>query len=183
MTGADARERIIDAAERLLRERPYRDLSVDAVMVEAGLSRTIFYRHFESLAGVVRALLADIETELHAVLVAESLAGVLRAAIDTYAAHGPFLRAVQAAASHDPGLEATWDELGARFVTTMTEQFRASMAAGIVAPGDPAELARAMNLFNNAYLVDTLGRDPGYDRERALATLLAVWEPLTSHGV
>ena len=39
-----------------------------------------------------------------------------------------------------------------------------------------------MNRFNNAYLLDTFGRDPSADQERALATLLAVWGPLTSHA-
>ena len=80
--GEAARERIVAAAERLLRERAYRELSVEQVMAEARLSRTIFYRHFDSLAGVVAALLADIEAELFPVLEAEPMEDVLRAAVD-----------------------------------------------------------------------------------------------------
>jgi hypothetical protein len=37
------------------------------------------------------------------------------------------------------------------------------------------ELARALNLMNVQYLMETLGRDPGFDRELARATLHTVW--------
>ncbi len=179
---ADAHQRIVAAAERLLRERAYRELSVDQVMAEAGLSRTIFYRHFDSLAGVVGALLAEIEADLFPVLANEPMEDVLRAAVDMYARHGPFLLAVQAAAFHDPTIEIAYRELIERFDAFMAGQMRAAMDEGRVAPGDPADLARAMNRFNNAYLLDTFGRGGGGDPDAALATLLAVWVPLTSHG-
>lgn len=179
---ADARQRIVAAAERLLRERAYRELSVEQVMGEAGLSRTIFYRHFDSLAAVVGALLADIEAQLFPVLEAEPMEDILRAAVEMYAEHGPFLLAVQAASFHDSTIERTYRELVARFDTYMAGQMRTAMDEGRVAPGDAAQLARAMNRFNNAYLLDTFGREPRADPGTALATLLAVWGPLTSHA-
>src|ERR1700742_817062 len=93
---ADAHKRIVAAAERLLRERAYRDLSVDQVMAEAGLSRTIFYRHFDSLGAVVKAWLAEIGEEPHPVLVAGTMEARRRPAFDPFARHGQFMRAVQA---------------------------------------------------------------------------------------
>jgi AcrR family transcriptional regulator len=180
--GADARARILAASERLLRSSAYRELSVDAVMTEAGLSRTIFYRHFDTLAGVVAALLADIEAELFPILEEAPMEDVLRAAVAMYVEHGPFLLAVQAATFHDGSIEATFRALVERFDTHMAGQMRAAMDEGRVAPGDPADLARAMNRFNNAYLLDTFGRAPRADADTALSTLLAVWVPLTSHA-
>ena len=60
-----ARERIVAAAERLLRDRPYRELSVEEVMAEAGLSRTIFYRHFDGLPELVLSLFdTDVDSRL-----------------------------------------------------------------------------------------------------------------------
>lgn len=179
--GSDARVRIVAAAERLLRERAYRDLSVDQVMSEAGLSRTIFYRHFDSLAGVVGALLADIEAELFPVLEAEPMEEVLRAAVDVYTRHGPFLLAVSAATFHDATIEADYRALVERFDAYMARQMQTAMDEGRVAHGDAPDLARAMNRFNNAYLLDTFGRSADVSPEAALATLLAVWVPLTSH--
>ena len=42
---ADARARILAAARRLLLQRPFAELTVEQVMAEAGLARTVFYRH------------------------------------------------------------------------------------------------------------------------------------------
>lgn len=182
VSSAKARERIVGAAERLLRDRPYRDLGVDQVMAEAGLSRTVFYRHFDGLAAVVLALLGQITDELRDTLVSQEMEDILAAAVQMFARHGPFLRAVMEAASHDAEIEAAYEAMVARFTAIMTGQFEQGIREGRVAPGDPGELARAMNLMNIHYLLDTLGRDPGFDRRLAYETLLAVWVPLTSHG-
>ena len=55
----EARERILAAAEILLLERPYREITVEQVMAGAGLSRTVFYRHFDGLPDVLLTLLRD----------------------------------------------------------------------------------------------------------------------------
>ena len=64
MSRRESRQRIVGAATELVRERSYADLSVDAVMREAGLGRTIFYRHFDDLAdllmGTSRAAIEDL---------------------------------------------------------------------------------------------------------------------------
>ena len=182
---AEARSRIVGAAERLLRERPYRELNVDQLMAEAGLSRTVFYRHFDGLPAVVLSLLADIEAHLATVVTTatpDQTRDVLEAAVEVYRLHGPFLRAVDAAARHDAAIEAAYEALVDRFTAMIAVQLATAMEEGRVAPGNPHELARAMNLMNLHYLVDTLGRDPGFDPDLALDTLLAVWEPLTSHA-
>ncbi len=49
----ESRERIVAAATELVRRRAYAELSVDEVMREAGLGRTIFYRHFDDLADLL----------------------------------------------------------------------------------------------------------------------------------
>ena len=54
------------------------------------------------------------------------------------------------------------------------------MAAGRIARGNAYELARALNLMNGNYLLETLGRDPDFDRALAVETLMAVWGPVTS---
>ena len=48
-----SRERIVAAAEELVRHTSYAELSVDEVMREAGIGRTIFYRHFDDLADLL----------------------------------------------------------------------------------------------------------------------------------
>src|SRR5947209_18712951 len=61
------RREILAAAERFLRENPHRELSVEAVMAQTGLTRTAFYRHFDDGTALILRLLADIGKELYAV--------------------------------------------------------------------------------------------------------------------
>jgi TetR/AcrR family transcriptional regulator, ethionamide resistance regulator len=169
----EARERIVAAAETLLLEVPYRDLTVDLVMSEAGLSRTVFYRHFEGLPEVLLSLLASIEGELAAPLLAGTVGGetwlrdLLAGSVETFARYGPFLRALDHAAGQDAEIEAAY--------CAVVERFTGEIAASLGGDERAYELARALNLMNGHYLMDTLGKDPGFDRELALETLLAVW--------
>jgi AcrR family transcriptional regulator len=159
----EARERIVAAAEELLLERPYRELTVDLVMSEAGLSRTVFYRHFDGLPDVLLTLLHRIEAELAAPMDSGDLRELLANSVDIFARYGPFLRALDHAAGQDAEIEAAYCALVDRF----TEQIAATLGS--------YELARALNLMNGHYLMDTLGKDPQFDRELALETLLTIW--------
>jgi AcrR family transcriptional regulator len=169
----EARERIVAAAEKLLLEVPYRDLSVDLVMSEAGLSRTVFYRHFDGLPDVLLTLLASIEGELAAPLLAgppegsDRLRHLIAASVDTFARYGPFLRALDHAAGQDAEIEAAY--------CAMVDRFTEEIAAELGGDARAYELARALNLMNGHYLLETLGRDPGFDRSLALETLLTIW--------
>ena len=180
----EARERILAAAERRLRERPYRELSVEDVMAEAGLSRTVFYRHFDGLPELVLALFGAVTEELMAEVQdapgPEATRRILQAAVDAYAEHGALLRAVDEAASHDAEIEAAYRGVFEAFTAVMAGQIQEGMDAGRIRPGDAHELARALNLMNANYLLDTLGRDPGFDRQLAVDTLMAVWGPVAS---
>jgi AcrR family transcriptional regulator len=169
----EARERILEAAEKLLLERPYRDLTVDLVMAEAGLSRTVFYRHFDGLPDVLLTLLRMIEGELAAPMLAPVtdpetwLRELLEGGVETFARYGPFLRALDHAAGQDAEIEAAYCAVVDRFIEQTAEA---------IGPGERAyEIARALNLMNGHYLMETLGRDPGFDRDLALETLLTIW--------
>jgi AcrR family transcriptional regulator len=169
----EARERIVAAAEKLLLERPYRDITVDQVMAEAGLSRTVFYRHFDGLAEVLLTLLGRIEAELAAPMATGEgdgetwLRDLLAGGVETFARYGPFLRALDHAAGQDAQIEAAYCAVVDRFV---------AQTAAAIGPGERAyEIARALNLMNGHYLMETLGKDPEFDRELALETLLTIW--------
>ena len=53
----EARLRILAATRELLLDRPFAALTVGDVMARAGLTRTVFYRHFESLPQLAPELL------------------------------------------------------------------------------------------------------------------------------
>jgi AcrR family transcriptional regulator len=176
---SEARGRIAAATERLLADRPYRELSVDAVMTEAGLSRTVFYRHYDGLPEVLLELFEAVAAELAGKLESGELRDVLEAATRAFAAHGPVMRAVDQASGHDAVIERANRAVSDAFTARMAEQLERAMGDGRVRVGDAYELARALNLMNQRYLLETVARDPGFDQERAVRALLAVWEPVT----
>jgi AcrR family transcriptional regulator len=180
------RHEILEVANRLLRERPYRELSVEVVMAETGLTRTAFYRHFDDVTDLVLRLLTDVAKDLHAVAerwVASAGAGYpaaaqqgLGAVVDFFVRHGPLVRAVTEAAASDERIEHAY---------RVTLETLIDITAGgidyVVAEGQLAEvpdsraLARALNLMNETYLLQEFGREPYGDRQVALATLETIW--------
>jgi AcrR family transcriptional regulator len=181
---ADTRRAILDAAERLLRERPFRELSVDALMAQTELTRTAFYRHFDDVTDVVLRLLGEVGQELMGIAERWSAsAGVdmpapareaLAAIVDFFVRHGPLVRATAEAASYDERIEAAYRASLERFVTLTVDGLDRLVAKGRLSVPDTRSLARALNLMNQAYLLETFGREPG-DPQLALATLEAVW--------
>ena len=76
----DSEQEILEAAERLLRERPFRELTVDDLMAATSQSRTAFYRHFTDRQDLLVHLIRDLNEELW-----EMSAGWLRGSGDPLA--------------------------------------------------------------------------------------------------
>jgi AcrR family transcriptional regulator len=174
-----SRARIVSAAAELVRGRAYAELSVEDVMREAGLGRTIFYRHFADLADLIgqagREAIEELFEAERALAElgqgAERVDEVIDTAVRTFVRHGPLLRAIVEAAASDPGL--------ATGLRAIRERFDALAACALAATpgfsGDADEVAHALNLMNEAYLLDAFGREPRLEPARARAALSAIW--------
>jgi AcrR family transcriptional regulator len=103
MSAEDRREQLLDVTKRLVLERGFHAVSIEAVAREAGISRPIVYGHFRDLGGLLEAL-----TDREAARALSQLATVLPRDL---AAGNPGetllagLRAYLEAARSDP---ATW---------------------------------------------------------------------------
>ncbi len=182
-----SRRRIIDVTEELVRERSYAELNVGEIMERAGLGRTIFYRHFDDLADLVRTAsraavqelfdaqveLAAARTDVGSEAVRESAAVV----VDVYRRHGPVLRAVSEAAAADPEIATAYAEFRRRFDALVAETLA---EVGSDAISEPLETARALNDMNEAYLLGAFGREPRISPELALETLSGIWSAVIS---
>jgi AcrR family transcriptional regulator len=179
------RRQILDNAADFLRERPFRELSVDGLMSEIGLTRTAFYRHFDDTTDLVLRLVAELTAKLYPVAerwranvgkrYPEPAREALGAIVDFYVAEGPLIRAVVDAAGVDERIEAAYRSIMAAFIDLTAETLDALAAAGVVEVVDPPALALALNLMNEAYLLEEFGREPFGDPEVARATLERVW--------
>jgi AcrR family transcriptional regulator len=180
-----ARPRILAAARALLAERAFSELTVGAVMAEAGLARTVFYRHFDDLPSLAPELLPDADdplvdrvgrlaSERPHDMVAEMLDGL----VTLFAEHGRLLRAIDDAARHDPAVAERLESalVGPRRL------IESLLRTAPHPPPKPAESARLLMAAQRAYLLDTFGAGdaPRGARAVARAALLAMWERLLS---
>jgi TetR/AcrR family transcriptional regulator, ethionamide resistance regulator len=179
------RREILGAADRLLRDRPYRDLTVEMVMGQTALSRTVFYRHFDDIPDLVLHVCMEVGQELREVgetwagsagqsypgPAREGLAGI----VDFFVKHGPLVRAIAEAATADERIEAAYRGALEGFIQITTIALDRLSAEGRLDVPDTRALARAMTLMNEAYLLAEFGREPFADRDVALATLETVW--------
>jgi AcrR family transcriptional regulator len=180
-----SRERIVAAATELVRRRAYAELSVDAVMREAGFGRTIFYRHFDDLADLLlragREAIDDLYDAQRAFSEAQIGDGpdfvrmAIEPAVAVYQRHGPLLRAIAEAAARDEQIAEGQQALRQRFDELVEEALRAMPDLAAHPPADFAETARALNLMNESYLLDAFGRDPRVSAETATQTLTEIW--------
>jgi TetR/AcrR family transcriptional regulator, ethionamide resistance regulator len=185
-TRQQSRQRIVAAATELVRRRAYAELSVDEVMRETGMGRTIFYRHFDDLADLLLRASREAIDELFDAQRSlgharpdeepEALGRALRAAVTVYHRHGPLLRAVAEAAAGDEQIASDYVALRRRFDDFVEESLRGLAELASTPLADVAETARALNLMNESYLLDAFGREPRVSPETAVQTLTEVWD-------
>jgi AcrR family transcriptional regulator len=183
-----AEREILDAAEALLAERPYRELSVDELMRRTGMTRSSFYHYFRSLDEIAVALLRRVQAEMMeavepwlrsaaetddmATNIEQGLLGVTR----VFARHGKVLAAIDEAAHHHRTVEQSWRETVLNpWIAAVAVQIRANQERGHTSVDEPEEVARALLLMNMAVFVERLGREPADPPEAVARTLARVW--------
>lgn len=178
------RQEILSAADRFLRERPFRELSVEVVMAETGLTRTAFYRHFDDVTALVLRLLEDLGNEIYPVAARwgakagsdypQPALEALEAIVDFFARNGPLIRAIAQAAVYDERIERAYSAGQQGFTEITTAALDRLVQLGQLDVPDPRAMARALNRMNQAFLLDEFGSGEG-DRRIALETLTTVW--------
>jgi TetR/AcrR family transcriptional regulator, ethionamide resistance regulator len=180
-----AEQEIIAAAEALLRERPFRELTVDEVMRRTELSRPSFYVYFRDRHHLVLRVVEHIGGELFTMadrwfkgegdgpaLAREATEGI----VAVFAEHGPVLRALADAAADDPGVESVYAELVQSFINATSEHIHHEIEAGMILPLDARETATALVWMNERYLTLSLGREPLTPAQTVSDTLARIWD-------
>jgi AcrR family transcriptional regulator len=189
----EAERAILAAARAFLEERPFREMTVEGVMVRTGLSRPAFYAYFRDRYEVVTRLLEGIGGLLFALDwrwlsggeggedAREVLVEALRAGSETFVEYGPVLRAIADAAGYDARVEQVYRYgLIERLVGAVAGRISRDVEAGL-SPSDlePEETARALVLMTERYLLDAFGhpeRRPSEEESMAVfATLEGIW--------
>ena len=192
MTGSRRRRRtpevaereIIDAAEELLRERPFRELTVDEVMRRTELSRPSFYVYFRDRHHLVLKVVERMQSETAAKadvwygaagsgqeVIREATAGV----VAVFERHGAVLEALADAAADNPEVEAAHRGVLNFFVEATARHIEEEIEAGNMLPCNAWETARALSIMNDRYMTTVLGRNPTVSPEVVVDTLTTIW--------
>jgi TetR/AcrR family transcriptional regulator, ethionamide resistance regulator len=181
----EARQQIRDAAVEFLREHPFRELSVDAVMGQTTLARTAFYRHFDDVTELVQQLLGEVGGELYAIVTrwnagaGDDFAAATHQGLSEIAhffeQHGPLVQAVADAARTDERIESSYNAMLKAYDDLIASGLDAMIADGRLEPCDTRALARALNLTGVSYMLDSFGREPTADLETVVTTLELIW--------
>jgi AcrR family transcriptional regulator len=156
-----AQREIIEAAESLLRERPFRELTVDEVMRRTELSRPSFYVYFrdrhELVLRVVQHLFQNFMGPSGAWLINEEggpreLREGLVGAVEVYAERGHVLRALADAAADDPDVESAYLGLVNSFRDLIAKKIEGEIAAGRIGEMNATEVAAALIWTAERYL-------------------------------
>ena len=174
-----AEHEIVVAAEALLRERPFRELTVDEVMRRTDLSRPSFYVYFRDRHHLVQRVVEHLGSELFAIADSWLAGGVGRAEARTalegivavYEEHGPVLRALADAAADDRDLEAAYESLVTRFIDATVPHVSGDRAGA----AEPREVAAALVWMMERYLTQSLGREPRTPAPVVVEALACIW--------
>jgi TetR/AcrR family transcriptional regulator, ethionamide resistance regulator len=185
--GDRRREAILEAVERLLRQRPIADLSVESIAEAAGISRSGFYFYFESkyaaLAEAMSALFEEMTGAADDFYVGSDepphVYGprVIRDVAALWERHEPLMVGLVEASMSDPGARAVWDAWLDRFLGATAARIEAERAAGRAPAGPPATaLARVLLLSNERVFYDIRRRHLSQaEAEPLIDALTAVW--------
>jgi AcrR family transcriptional regulator len=180
----EAESEILDAAERLVRERPPDELTVTAVMEGTTLTRNAFYAYYRDrydlIARLVKRLRADADAGMAAYVGAgEEFSALgreaLAAAARLWSEHGELLRALSDAAARDRQAARAWAEFMAPTYEAVMTRVREDMRQGRISGIDPEPTVRALIAMNRATFMQELVGKPDADLERTVDALHLIW--------
>jgi TetR/AcrR family transcriptional regulator, ethionamide resistance regulator len=180
----ETRKQILAGAQEFLRERSYRELSVDALMTRTGHTRTVFYRHFADIPTLILTLIGDIGAEMvefseewrrSDAVGPDEARRRLEDYVDFYVRNGPLVRAVVEASHHDEMVGDAYRGLVEGFIQLTADAMQRRVDRGEVEAIDAPEVARALVWMLNGYLLDKLGGSDRPDRDRILEAVWTVW--------
>ena len=172
------------AAETFLRERPFRDLTIDEIMDGTGLSRPSFYVYFRDRHHLALRLIEEIGSQVFATVASwlegegddpESLRRALHGAARVFEEHGRVLRAIADAATENAAVEQAYREVVEGFVSATARRIEREVLAGRCSVADTERTAGALVWMTERLLSEKLGRDPADDPDRVAEALLGVW--------
>lgn len=161
---ASTRERLLDAAERLLRQPGGGLITIEAIAAEAGMTKGAAYHHFADRGEILRAVTKRVSPVDELVGKLGPMDGTLRDGLIAIASayyqamrsRADLIRNLAANSSRDPELaEVVMGEIVGQGSPLMLGWLNEQMARGALRPVDPSLIVQA--LFGPVFLLIVLG--------------------------
>ena len=178
------RAAILNSALEFLWTHPFRDMTVQSVMIPTGAGRSAFYQYFKDLHGLMETLLDTLRDELVAVtgpwfegagdpiaLLNHSLDGLVEVCYH----RGPILRAIDDASSTDKRFEQAWAQFFAEFNDAVSARIEADQVQGLIPDFAARPVAIALNHLDAYTLIEAFGERPRSKREPVREALGRIW--------
>ena len=178
------RAAILNAGLDFVWSHPFRDLTVNALMAAAGLSRSAFYQYFNDLHDLMETVLDMLQDEIYDVtgpwftsvgdpvaLLSESLAGLVGFGYQ----RGPIVRAIDDAAATDKRLEKAWKQFLEQFDDAVSTRIEADQKQGLIPAFDARPVAIALNRLDVYMLIEAFGQRPRSKPKPVLEALARIW--------
>lgn len=182
---SDTEKDILRAAEKLLKKSRIGELNYDALMMEAGLTRTAFYRYFPDMASLVLRLYDEVRAEIEVsaltwkqedIAPVEALEQSLKAIVESYVQHGAVLRAVAEASALDSEIESAYKKSADAFIENVRDFMVRNRKQTIVDKGDEAETAAALVWMTERFCTRELVTANSKKIASSIRVLTSLWK-------
>ncbi len=178
------RTAILNSALDFVWSHPFREMTVNSVMVPIGVSRSAFYQYFKDLHEVIETLLNMLQEEIFVaakpwlmgvgdpvVLLHEALAGLVQVGYE----RGPIYRAFVDAAASDKRFEEAWNQFLGEFDDAACVRIEADQEQGLIPAFDARPVAIALNRLDASMLIEAFGKHPRSQPETIREALARIW--------
>ena len=184
--GERTRQRLLDAAKKVFRERSYPETRVDDITQEAGTSHGAFYLYFSNKAEVLEALAIGTAERMY--VLADQLEGIERgeagyeqlrkwmeAFIDNYQENSPVVVAWMSARPQDERFDKLGREVLAKFAGRIAHAIRHSASQGDRHPVHAGIAAVSLVAMIERFCYYWLVRGADFKRSEVAETMAVIW--------
>lgn len=187
-TPETAESEILDAAERLIRRVPFRDLTIGRLMAATSLRRSSFYQYFRDVYDVlgrlaqrhVKFFLEKSQRFAGLDLLGEETAAIVHAGVvgncKIHRKYRHFHRLLVQTSAIDPAVRRIYRSYIQELACNLAEHIKYAQSKGIATWLDPEETAFAMCLMTESYIFERIVVGRSTDIVKVADTLETIWD-------
>ena len=178
------RAAILNSALNFIWSHPFREMTVNSLMVSTGAGRSAFYVYFKDMYELMETLLAMLQDEIFdsakpwvtgigdpVTLINEAITGLVQVAYE----RGPIYRAFADAAATDDRFDKAWTQFLNGFDDAASARIEADQKQGLIPDFEARPVAIALNRLDAYTLIEAFGQHPRRQPKPVREALVQIW--------